>query len=572
MKVHARGQIAAYAMPKPGRPAIASNVSTVPNNKMRKGDLIAGLSVAGLLLPEAVAYAAIAGLPPQRAIFAGIAGCLVYAMAGQSRFAITSPTSSSAAILAAILASFAIAPEQKPALVTAVVLLTAAFFILAAMTRLGSLTGLIARPVLRGFSLGLAINIIIKQLPAIAGVSVHAPDIFHLGAGIIASAPQWNWISIGCGTLALVVLLLLKRFPAIPVAFLVLAAGIAASIFLNLPALGVAVVGPIDTNLVAPSLPAFSFDQWSRLAQLALPLAMILFAESWGTISALALRHNDEVSANRELGALGVSNLASALVQGMPVGAGFSAGSASEAAGALTRWTSVVASIGLAMLIAFASPLVAKMPQPVLAAVVIAALVHALNPAPLLRLLKLRRDFNLAIAAAISVLVLGVLNGMLVAVVLSLAMVIHRLASPRVARLARLGDSRDYVDASRHADAKIDPDVAIWRPAEPLLFANAEAIFRYIESQTHNNDAVRAVIVSLEESFDLDSTALEVIASFDAVMAKSGKQLLLARVHDHVRDALVSAGLADLQSRCHYSVDGAVLALGPPVTQSTASK
>lgn len=528
---------------------------------MRKDDLIAGVSVAGLMLPEAVAYAAIAGLPPQRAIFAGIAGCLAYAAMGQSRFAIAAPTSSSAAILAAILASMAMAPEQKPALVTAIVLLTAAFFTLAAMTKLGSLTGFIARPVLRGFSLGLAITIIIKQLPAIVGVDVHAPDIFHLSTALITSTAQWNWVSIACGALALVALLLLKRFPALPAAFFVLATGIAASILLGLPALGVRMVGSIDTSLAAPTFPLFSFDQWSRLGQLALPLAMILFAESWGTISALALRHNDQVNANRELGALGFANFASALLQGMPVGAGFSAGSASEAAGAATRWTSVVAALGLSLLIAMASPLVANMPQPVLAAVVIAALAHALNPAPFVRLLRLNRDFTLAIAAAVGVLLLGVLDGMLVAVALSLAMVIHRLASPRVTRLARLGESRDYVDAARHADAKIQSDVAIWRPAEPLLFANAEAIFRYIESQTHDNKTVRAIIVSLEESFDLDSTALEVIASFDAVVVKSGKVLLLARVHDHVRDVLLAGGLGDLLKRCHYSVDGAVQAL-----------
>lgn len=535
----------------------------MPNNAMAKNDLIAGLSVAGLMLPEAVAYAAIAGLPPQRAIFAGIAGCLAYAAVGQSRFAIAAPTSSSAAILAAILATTQMPPEAKPALVTAVTLLTAIFFALAALTRLGSLTGLIARPVLRGFSLGLAITIIIKQLPAIAGVKVNGSNIFHVTEGLVTTAAQWNWISITCGALALAALFALKRLPAIPAAFIVLAAGIAASIYFDLPALNVSVVGPINTALTIPSLPDFRFDQWSKLAQLALPLAMILFAESWGTISALALRHNDEVHANRELGALGFANFASALVQGMPVGAGFSAGSASEAAGAASRWTAVVAALGLAMLIAFAAPLVAKLPEPVLAAVVIAALAHALNPAPFMRLFKLNRDFGLAIAAAGSVLVLGVLNGMLMAVALSLAMVIHRLASPRVARLGKLGQSREYVDAARHVDANMVPGVAIWRPAEPLLFANAEAIFRYIDSQTRDDPSIHTVIVSLEESFDLDSTSLEVIASFDGVMAKSGKQLHLARVHDHVRDALRAADLHDLLQRCHYSVDAAVEALAP---------
>ena len=128
-------------------------------------------------------------------------------------------------------------------------------------------------------------------------------------------------------------------------------------------------------------------------------------------------------------------------------------------------------------------------------------------------------------------------------------------------QLGRLGQSRDYVDASRHADATLLPDVAIWRPAEPLLFANAEAIFRFIDGQTHKNAGLRAVIISLEESYDLDSTSLEVIVSFDAAMAKAGKQLLLARVHDHVRDAFQAGGLTGLLSRCHYSVDGAAQAL-----------
>ena len=528
---------------------------------MRKDDLIAGLSVAGLMLPEAVAYAAIAGLPPQRAIFAAIAGSLAYAALGQSRFAIVAPTSSSAAILAAIIVSLPLPAEQKPALVTAVILLTAAFFGLASLTRLGSLTGLIARPVLRGFSLGLAITIIIKQLPSIAGLSLHAPDIFHLLASLAATVNDWNWISIACGSAALAALLMLKRWPAIPAALLILAGGVAASACFDLPAHGVVVIGPINTGLSLPALPQFSFEQWSRLGQLALPLAMILFAESWGTISALALRHDDEVSANRELAALSFANFASAAIQGMPVGAGFSAGSAAEAAGAATRWTGVVAALGLALLLVIAMPLVAKLPEPVLAAVVIAALVHALNPQPFLRLLRLQRDFDLAIGAAFAVLLLGVLNGMLVAVALSLAMVIHRLASPRVARLGRLGHSREYVDADRHVDSTLDPGLAIWRPAEPLLFANAEAIFRFIADQSRD---VAAVIVSLEESYDLDSTTLEVMAGFDASMAKSGKRLVLARVHDHVRDALQVAQLLGLLQRCHYSVDGAVQSLAKP--------
>jgi len=525
---------------------------------MRRNDLIAGLSVASLLLPEAVAYAAIAGLPPQRAIFAAIAGCLAYALLGQSRFAIVSPTSSSAAILAAILLAIPVPPEQKAALATAAILLTGIFFALAGLARLGSLTGLIARPVLRGFSFGLAITIIVKQLPAITGVAFSAPNIFALVAGLLAHVAQWNTYSLAAGLLALTALLSLKRLPAVPGAFIVLAVGIGASVWFNLPAHGVATVGAIDTTLNLPSLPNFSYEQWSRLAQLALPLAMILFAESWGTVSALALRHGDQLDANRELGAFGLANFASALVQGMPVGAGFSAGSASEAASSTSKLTAVVAAIGLALLVAFATPLIAHLPEPVLAAVVVAALVHGLNLKPFFQLWRINRDLFLALAAAAAVIFFGVLDGMLIAVALSIALLIQRLAHPRVAKLGRLPKSRDFVDVARHGDAQELLGIAIYRPSVPLLFANADTIFHLIETETLASPNTKAVIVSLEESADLDSTSFEVIAAFDTSMKKAGKKLQLARVHDHVRDVLQAGGLSDLVSRCSYSVDDAV--------------
>jgi MFS superfamily sulfate permease-like transporter len=538
----------------------------MPNHFMKRSDLIAGLSVAGLMLPEAVAYAAIAGLPPQRAIFAGIAGCLAYALIGQSRFAVLSPTSSSAAILAAILAAMPVAADQKASLATAAVMLTGFFFVVASVARLGNLTGLIARPVLRGFAFGLAINIIIKQLPAITGFKFAANNIFGLAAGLLGHVGEWNAYSVAAGAVALAVLLAMKRYPALPGAFIILVAGIAASLLFNLPAHGVATVGLIDRSLSWPSLPDFEFDQWSRLAQLTLPLAMILLAESWGTVSALALRNGDELSANRELSAFGLANFASALVQGMPVGAGFSAGSASEAAGATSKFTAAVAALGLAALLALATPLVAQLPEPVLAAVVIAALSHALSLAPFFKLAQINRDLYLSLAAAVAVLVFGVLNGMLIAVALSIALVIQRLAHPRVVRLGQLGNSRDYVDVARHEDAKQLHNIAIWRPSVPLLFANADGIFHYIQNETLAEPGVRAVVVSLEETFDLDSTAFEVVAAFDAAMAKAGKELLLARVHDHVRDVLAAGGLKGLISRCSYSVDDAVRAANRSLT------
>lgn len=527
---------------------------------MRRGDVIAGLSVAGLMLPEAVAYAGIAGLPPQRAILAGIVGCLAYSLVGRSRFAIVSSTSSSAAILAAALGAVSASAALKAALATMAVGFVGLFFLVAALARMGGLAGFISRPVLRGFAFGLAITIILKQMPILVGLSLSDNNVFSLALALLEHLPQWHVVSIATGLLALAALLVLRRVPAIPGAFLVLAGGIAASIFLDLPQRGVAVVGAIDLRLSWPQFPELGQPMLEGLVRTVLPLVLILFAESWGTMRALALRHGDSVEPDRELGALGFANMAAALVQGMPVGAGFSAGSASEAAGAKTRATAVVAAIGLALLMIFASALVAHLPHPVLAAVVIAALTHALDPAPLLRLRRLGRDMYIAFGAAIGVLALGVLNGMLFAIGLSLVALVRRMSAPLLVRLGRLGDSHDFVDAARHSQAVLPKHVAIWRPAEPLFFANAERLLQIVADRQAAEPEIRSVILSLEQSYDLDSTALDALVEFDMRMRARGVHVQLARVRDAIRDLLIAGGAGDLAARTSYSVDDAVAA------------
>jgi len=532
---------------------------------MRRADLSAGISIAGLMLPEAVAYASIAGLAPGRAILAAIAGCLVYAIAGRSRFAIVSPTSASAAILAAALAAMPGDAAARGVYATIAVAMTGGLFLVARLLKLGGLTGFVARPVLRGFAFGLAITIILRQIPALAGIDIATTDIGRLAIGLVRAMPRWDFASVATGLIALVLLLALRRAPKVPGAFVVLALGILASHGLDLPRHGVAVIGTINVRPAWPVVPRLSFNTLSHLLQLVFPLVLILLAESWGTMRALALRHGDMIEPNRELGALGLANLASALVQGMPVAAGFSAGSASEAAGAATRWTGVVAALGLAALAFAATPLIAELPRPVLAAVVIAALTHALDPAPLLRLWRLDRDQYIGLAAAIGVLMFGVLNGMLLAIALSVVALIHRFATPPLIQLGRLGDSHNYVDIARHPEAIVPPGIAIWRPAEPLFFANAEQVLGTLERRLCAQPGLREVVLSLEESFDLDSTALDALIEFDARLCKSGMTLQLARVHDRVRDLLAVAGAETLVRRSSYSVDDAVRAIGSAV-------
>jgi high affinity sulfate transporter 1 len=525
---------------------------------MRRGDVIAGLSVAGLMLPEAVAYAGIAGLPPQRAILAAIAGAFIYALVGRSRFAIVSPTSSSAAILGAALAGLSVDADTKMALATIAVGLVGVFFVVAGVFRLGSLTNLISRPVLRGFALGLAITIILRQIPVLVGIDVHASNLASLTWAIVTDIPRWHVASAVTGVVALVALLALRRMPLVPGAFLVLLLGIGASLVFDLPAHGVATVGAIDLLSGHLTMRQVSWPMIGDLAGVVLALVMVLFAESWGTMRSLALRHGDGLEPNRELRALGLANLGATLVQGMPVGAGFSAGSASEAAGATGRATGAIAAIGLALVMLFASPLIAHLPAPVLAAVVIVALTHALDPAPFLRLWRLQRDQSVALGAAAGVLVLGVVNGMLFAIGLSLALLIHRMATPQVARLGRLGTSHDYIDVARHPDAVLPAGIAIWRPTEPLFFANAEQVLRRIAGSVEAEPAIRIVIVSLERSSDLDSTAVEALIEFDTQMRAKGVTVRLARLREEIRDVIAAAGAKDLAERSSFSVDDAV--------------
>jgi MFS superfamily sulfate permease-like transporter len=493
--------------------------------QMRSVDVLAGLSVAGLLVPESVAYAGIAGLPPGRALIAGVAGGLAYAIAGRSRLAVVSATSSSATILAAALGSLAASPQlpgavDHGALATAMTLMVGLMFVGLGLFRLGGLAGFVSRPVLRGFALGLAATIIIKQLPNLVRVAVPGSSIALVLAGMATHAAQWHWPSLMLGLAALVALVGLRRTPGVPGTLIVMAAGIALGSIGALAHQGIALVGPTPIAMSRLTLPR-DFAVWERIAQLAAPLTLIIFAESWGTIRSLALAQGDDISPNRELTAIGLANGAAALVQGMPVGAGFSLGSANATSGARTRLAGVVASVATLALVFVAGPLIARIPEPVLAAVVIASLVNALNPAPIVRLFRLRRDQWVAVAAALGVLLLGVLNGMLAAIALSVAQLLYRWSHPVTSELGRV--------------------------------ANAETVLRAIGRSARASGA-HVLILSLEESDDLDATALDALDEFAQSLDGAGCRLILARAHDRVRDVLSAARFGALADTSTFSV------------------
>lgn len=529
-----------------GKPAINTNI-------------IAGLSVAGLVLPESIAYGSIAGLPPVHALAAALAGLSAYAIAGRCREAIVTPTSASAAVLAAALASLGPgAPEARLAFTLALVGCVGLLFVLAGLLRLGFIAAFVSRPVLRGFAFGLAASIVLRQFFSVTGVHPIRSLLIYQLEEVAAGVARWNFTALAIAGLALSVMLALRRWRMVPAAFVMLGLTVALSFVVDFGGMGVPTIGRIALNIDWPMLPRIGVSQWLSIGSASLPLALILFVEAWGTSRTLALRHGDTLNPNRELVALGFANLAAASVGGQPVGAGFSASSANDAAGATSRLAGAVAAIALAALLLVALPLIARVPSAVLAAIVVAALAHALDPRPLLRLWQLGRDQWVALAAAVGVLAFGALYGMLLAVSLSVLAIARRLSEHDIDRLGQLDGGRNFVDLARHPDARVDPAILVVRPREPLFFGNAEAIMNAIERAT--GAETRAVVLSLEESYDLDSSAVDVLSESATRLQARGQRLILGRLKDPVRELLAVAGepLATLATEGHRSVADAV--------------
>jgi MFS superfamily sulfate permease-like transporter len=506
-------------MRAPGLPALA--------------DWGAGLSIAGLLLPEAVAYSGIAGLPPQAGVIALFAGLLAYGLLGTSRFAIVSATSSSAAVLLAATASMAgTSPQQRMLLAVGIVLLTGLFFVVAGLARLGAVSNFIAKPVLRGFALGLALTIVVKQIPhAVAFQPVHG-DLPRFAWELVSGWRHWNAAGLAMAVAALLLMRALARWRGLPAALLVIAAGI----------------------------PSLSRAEWLRLGELAFAMALILYAESYGSIRTFALRHGDRVDANRDLMALGAANLLSGVFHGMPVGAGYSATSANEVAGAQSRAAGLVACAVVGLAVWLLLPWIESTPEPLLAAIVIHAVGHTLNPAALRPYFAWRRDRLIVVLAFVAVLALGVLDGLLLAIAASLLMLLQTLSRSHVSWLGRLADTHDFVDVARHPDAVVPAGLLIARPEAPLFFGNADPVFAAIRERLRTLGSPTGVVLSLEDSADLDATSVEALCDFAVRLHQDGVPLVLARVKDPVRDLLARVASPALPPACYagWSVDDAV--------------
>jgi MFS superfamily sulfate permease-like transporter len=521
-------------------------------------DLLAGLSIAGLLLPEAVAYSGVAQLPPQAGVIALFAGLLCYGLIGRSRFAIVTATSSSAAVLASATLTLGGSDlAQRVGLASILVVGAGIAFTLAGSLRLGAMSNLIARPVLRGYAFGLALVIAVKQWPHLVDMHTQTVDFFPLVAEIVRRYAAWQAPSLGCGLIALAGLFGLERLAHVPGALLVIVASILASSWLA--AHGVALVGPIHLALGMPALALPSGAGWLPVTEFALALMFILYAESYGSIRTFAVKRDDEVQPNRDLLALGAANIVSGLFHGTPVGAGYSATAANAAAGAQSRYAGLFAAGIVLVLVLLFLRWIERIPEPVLAAIVIHAVSKSLRISVFSNYFRWQQDRLVVVAAVLAVMTFGVLNGLLAAIAFSLALLLKSLASPRLSVLGRVG-AHDYVSVERFANAETVPGMLVLRPEEPLFFANAEPLLAQARQRVLTGPDTRLVVFSLEESPDLDSTALEALEEFCSWLSARGVEFRVARLKEHAREALVRAKLWHLATTTldYSSVDDAV--------------
>lgn len=517
------------------------------------GDLLAGLSVAGILLPESVAYASIAGLAPIHALLGCLVGLTIYTIIGSCRQAIVSPTSSAAAIFASMAA---ISSDMGFALV----MVTGVLFVIAGWLKGGFIGSFISRPVMQGFAWSLAITIMLKQLPHLLGIEAHEKQFFPLIAELWQKLPSLNQVSMMVGVTALLIWLFLRQlnFKFLPNSLVVLIGGTAMVHFLGLGN-QVKLVGMIPIDGLGLHLPQLTRAEWLQVTQLAPALLLIIFAESWESVQMLATQAGERINPNRELMALGIANVVAGGVGALPVGAGFSASNASLSAGSSSKWAGVVTCLSLAILLWLGRDLLADVPLPILAAVVIGILSKHLFPFEILQSLKFGKDAWLSLVCIATVLVFGVLFGMTVSVGLSLLMALYRFSQPLMSELGRLGNSHDFVDKVTHQEASAPTDTLIIRPEEPLFFANAERIFDHIVERAQQQNA-KKVIISMEASSTLDSTTLFAFKELFEKLQNQQRALCLARVKDPVRrtlmDFLQQEKLANLP--VYWSVDDAV--------------
>lgn len=523
-----------------------------------RADLVAGLTVWAVLVPESLAYATIAGVPPVVGLYAAVASLLLYALIGSSRHLVVGPMSATAALSAAIVAGFAGGGTAEYAAFSATLaIVTGVVGILAGVLRFGFIASFISEPVLKGFIIGLALTIIAGQLPKLFGVEKASGNFFEQIVGLVTKLGGTNPVTLAVGLAALAVLALLRRMlPLVPGALVVVVLGVLAVALFGLDDRGVAIVGPIEPGLPAFGLPpGVGVDRYLALAGPALGVLLVGFAEGLGAAKTYAVKAGYDIDANRELLGLGAANLGAGLSSGMVVNGSLSKTAVNGGAGARSQVSGLTVAALTLLTLLFLTGLFEKLPEAVLAAIVIVAVIELVDVAALRTLYGVwthrlgsiygpaaRADFAAAVAALLGVLVFDTLPGLFIGIIVSLLLLLYRVSRPYVAVLGRAPATQStWVDLARHPEGAATPGTLVARVESGLFFANADHVRDRLRALAAERD-VRAVVLDAQTVPFVDVTAAAMLQHLRTDLDRDGVRLVIARDVGQVRDVLAREG------------------------------
>jgi high affinity sulfate transporter 1 len=512
-------------------------------------DIFAGAVLATMLVPVGIAYAEASGLPGIYGLYATIVPLLAYALFGPSRILVLGPDSALAGVILGVVTPLSGGdPLRAATLAGMMAIVSGLVCILAGIARLGFVTELLSKPIRYGYMNGIALTVLISQLPKLLGFSIEGEgplrSLWAIGSAITDG--RTNWVAFAIGLATLIVILLLrnsKRLPGILIA--VVGATIVVGV-LDLGArYGVKVLGPLPEGLPAFAVPWISYGDLVPVLIGGCAMALISFADTSVLSRAFAARLGSRVDPNQEMVGLGAANLLAGFFQGFPISSSSSRTPVAEAAGARTQLTSVVGALSIALLLLAAPNLLQHLPNAALAAVVIAAAIGLTEIADLKRIYRIQRwEFWLAIVCFVGVAVLGVIPGIGLAIVLAVIEFLWDGWRPHSAVLGRAQGVKGYHDIKRYPDARRIPGLVLFRWDAPLFFANAEFFReRALDAVATSPTPVRWLVVAAEPVTSVDVTACDMVAELDEALHAQGIELCFAELKDPVKDKLKRFGL-----------------------------
>jgi high affinity sulfate transporter 1 len=529
-------------------------------------DVMAGLVLTTMLVPVGIAYATASGVPGIHGLYATILPLLAYALFGPSRILVLGPDSSLAAvILAVVLPLSAGDPKLAVALAAGMAVVSGLVCILIGLLGLGFVTELLSKPIRYGYMNGIALTVLISQLPKMLGFSIESTgplrDLYQIFVSVRDGKANWTAFAIGVGTLVLI--LALKRFKRIPGLLIAIVAATIVVGAMNLDqTAAVKVLGPLPQGLPSFALPLFDFSFLGKVIIGGAAVAMVSFADTSVLSRTYAAKTRTHVDPNQEMIGLGAANLASGLFQGIPISSSSSRTPVAEAAGAKTQLTGVVGAIAVALLLVLAPNLLADLPNSALAAVVIAAAIGLFEFADLRRIYRIQPwEFWLSIACFVGVATFGVIEGIGIAIAIAIAEFLWDGWRPHHAVLGRVEGIRGYHDVTRYPNARRVPGLVLFRWDAPLFFANAELFHqRLLEALAESPTPVKRIIVAAEPVTGIDVTSGDMLAELQQEVREAGVQMHFAELKDPIKDVLKRLEIFELfgNASFHPTVGAAV--------------